>query len=140
MKRRVHKCRTKFCRGISTPSSHSPFCGKCRARRWKAAHPIPYAWNKLKYRARERGHEFTLTVEDFAALWKDGLLQLRGRNGHCLSINRKDGRHGYHVWNVEIKTVSENARLRWVPFFKSREAEQTAISEVSKKIREVYDF
>lgn len=132
------KCKTKFCRGVSTRSGHSPYCSKCRARRWKEAHPIAYAFNKLRFRAKERGHSFGLTLYDFTDLWNKGLGVNRRRNGHCVSIDRIDPSRGYHADNVQIMTVSENARKRYVPYFANKEQEEDAIRQAEAEVRAAY--
>lgn len=128
------KCRTKFCRGRTFPTGRSPYCSKCRARRWKANHPVSYAFAKLKFRAKERGHTFTLTLADFTALWNAGLGENRGRNGHCHSIDRIDPIKGYEPGNVQILTVSENVRRRYAvcPY------NEQEMAETSRQIAEAY--
>ena len=132
------KCATKFCRGLITEAGHSPYCGKCRARRWREKHPVAYAYNKLKYRAKERGHQFTLTRERFAELWNGGLSANHGKTKFSLCVDRIRPREGYHDGNVRLITLSENSRLRFVPFFKDREQEQLAIAETERAVAEAY--
>jgi hypothetical protein len=108
------KCRTPYCRKSPAPGAHSPYCSACNSRRWKAAHPVNYAYNKLKFRAKERGHAFNLTLETFTRLWNEGLGENRGRFANNVSINRIRPWEGYHDQNVEILTISVNSRLRWV--------------------------
>lgn len=111
------KCRTKFCRGVTSKTGHSPYCSKCRSRKWKAVNPLRYSYIKLKNRAKERGHEFTLTFEDYQRFAVEtGYDKLKGKEGHSLSINRKDATRGYHADNIEAISLSMNSRLRyWVP-------------------------
>lgn len=132
------KCRTKFCRGHAEPVKwHSPYCPKCISRRWKQAHPITYAFHKLKCRAKERGHEFTLSIAKFTELWHAGLGSLRGKTAQSMSINRIQNWRGYHDDNVEFKTLSENSRLRFVPYFKDKAQEAAEIAETEKKVAEM---
>jgi len=108
------KCRTPFCLGRRTKSGHSPYCAKCRARRFKEKHPLKYFFNKLRSRARERGHEFTLTFleyEHFATT--SGYAALKGKTKYSLSLNRKDPERGYHADNIEAVTLSMNTRLMY---------------------------
>ena len=128
------KCATKFCRGVATKSGHSCYCAKCRERRWKEAHPITYAFKKLRSRAAERGHAFHLSLAKFTELWNEGMGLIRGKTGHSMTIHRKNNNRGYFDDNVTFLTNSCNSRLRFVPFFKSKEAEAAAIAETSKVI------
>ena len=115
--RAVRKCRTKFCSGIAMKSGHSPFCSKCRSRRWKETNPVKYSFSKLRNRAKERGHDFALTFEEYTEFvhatdyWKN-----RGKTAQSLSINRIRPEEGYHAGNIEAITLSMNSRLRfWIP-------------------------
>lgn len=109
------KCRTKFCRGISRKNGHSPFCAKCRTRRFKEAHPLKYSFNLLRNRARHRGHEFALTFEQYEKFAQDTSYdKLKGKHKYSLSIHRKDGGRGYCFDNIEAVTLSENSRIEWV--------------------------
>lgn len=108
------KCATKFCRGNVGPRDRSPYCPKCRARRFKAAHPLKYAFNKLRNRARERGHAFTLTFADYEAFAvASGYDKLKGKFARALSIHRRDDGKGYEPGNLVAISLGLNARLRW---------------------------
>ena len=110
------KCRTKFCRGIVLPTSHSPYCGKCRSRRFSELHPLKYAYGKLKHRAIERGHAFELTFEQFSKFAiETGWLEKKGKTAQSLSINRIRNHEGYHVGNIEAVTLSWNSKLQFAP-------------------------
>ena len=81
----MSKCSVKFCRDVAI--GRSTKCSKCKTRVWKANHPDHYAYNKLKYRAKERGHEFALTLEEFKVLWSRKSNAL-GRTATSLSFDR----------------------------------------------------
>src|SRR6185295_3426400 len=72
----MRKCATKYCRGRTSPTQHSPFCPKCRSRHWRETHPVAYFFNKLRYRAKERGWDFSLARDQFEILWRQ-----KGLNG-----------------------------------------------------------
>ncbi len=99
-------------------ANHSPYCPKCRARRWKAAHPLKYSFNKLRNRARERGKEFSLRFKEYERFAKKTKYdQLKGKSGLSLSIDRKDNSQGYYVGNIRAITISENSRKSHVAYF-----------------------
>lgn len=127
-------CKTKFCRGRTTEGGHSPYCGKCRNRHWKERHPLKYSFHKLRNRAKERGHTFTITFADYERFaLETGYAELKGRTKHCLSIHRKEDHIGYEPGNIQAVTVSLNSRLKWanIPdYIKAEmiEAEQRALA------------
>ena len=132
------KCRTKFCRGHVAKNNrhHSPFCSKCRSRRFRAAHPAMAHFLDLKNRAKQRGHEFTITFEHYYKIvWLDsGYAEKHGKTKECLSVDRKENHIGYVPGNLQVLTVSENARKRFVPHFKNKAQEEAAIRETQKEI------
>ena len=79
-------------------------------REWKRKNPIKYFYSKLKYRAAERGHEFTLTLEEWSKFVSEhDLLAKRGKTATSLSVDRHDPRKGYSYDNLRVMTLSENA-------------------------------
>lgn len=110
----MKRCRTKHCREVATKSGHSPFCSKCRSRRFAEAHPLKYSFGKLRYRAGERGHSFELTFEQYQRFAVEtGYDKLKGKTQYSLSIDRKDGTKGYHADNIRAVSLSLNSRLKW---------------------------
>lgn len=108
------KCRTKHCRGRCFKSGKSPYCSKCRTRRFAAKYPISYHFAKLRNRAKERGKEFTLTLEQYTHFWNSsGYAERRGKTAESLSINRKDNSRGYHFDNIEAIPLTYNARFQY---------------------------
>jgi hypothetical protein len=128
------RCRTKFCRGITTDGGHSPYCGKCRNRRWKAKSPLKYAFAKLRNRAKERGHSFSLTFAEYEKFAiQTGYAELKGKTKYSLSIDRRDPSRGYHSDNIRAVSLSLNTRLQWanIPAWLKEEmveAERQALS------------
>lgn len=132
------KCRTKFCRGIVHKSCHSPWCAKCKAKRWKAASPVGYFYHKLRTSANRRGILFLLTRQKFAELWNGGLAANHGKTKFCLSVDRVNNQLGYLDSNVQLLTLTNNVRKQFVPFFRDQAQMDAEIAETSRKIREAY--
>lgn len=128
------RCKTKRCRKPVLPSGRSPYCSRCRARHWRDRHPISYFFAKLRYRAKERGHLFTLTREQFTDLWQQKGLN-GGKTKFSLSFHRIINSEGYHHGNLELRTLSENSRLKYVPYFANKAQEEAAIAETSAQIK-----
>ena len=109
-------CKTKFCRGQVLANSKSPFCSKCRSRRFKEKHPLKYYFNLLRCRARERGKLFLLKFEEYEAFCRStNYDQLKGKTALSLSIDRIDNSGPYSAENIQAITLAENSRKRFVP-------------------------
>lgn len=117
---KARKCATKLCRGLTTSGCHSPYCGKCRTRRWKAAYPAHEKFNNLRKRAKQRGHTFTMTREKYVELWDNWLKHNHGRAAWAFTIDRIKSSKGYSDDNVQVLTRSENSRKEYVPFFRKQ--------------------
>lgn len=133
------KCATKFCRGIATQTGHSPYCSRCRGRRFAKAHPITNHWMKLKYRAAERGIEFKLTLEEYTEFWNSsGYGLLHGKTSHSLSIDRIDSSKGYVKGNIRAVTLSYNSRRQFVPYFQNSAPDAEELRRVERLVQEAY--
>ena len=121
----MRRCKTRWCRGNAR--SHSPFCGKCFWRRLKEVNPLKYSFWKLKHRARERGHSFLLTFDEYKEFSiQSGYAEWKGKTAESLSINRIDPEKGYQKDNIEAVTLSYNSRLQHAPIPKDVLAKLTA--------------
>ena len=105
-------CRAPRCARRCKPKS--PWCGRCANRQWKAKHPLRYSFSSLRVRARQRGHAFELTFDDYVTFAKaTGYDQLKGKTKTSLSIDRIDPAKGYRRDNIRAVTLSENSRFRY---------------------------
>jgi heterodisulfide reductase subunit C len=134
------KCLTKFCKERASKKLwRSPYCSKCRSRRWRANKPVESAFHRLKHHAKERGHKFTLTLEYFRAFCvASDYIAKRGKSGTSASIDRINDALGYEPGNLQVITLSENSRKRFVPYFKNKQEMEDAIAETERKVREAY--
>jgi len=135
-----HKCATKHCRGLATKSSHSNKCSKCRGRQWRKNHPAKAHYHDLRNRAKQRGHEFTISFEYYhTVVWLgSGYAEKHGKTKESLSVDRIKNHLGYIPGNLQVMTVSENSRKRFVPYFKNKADEDAAIKEAERKVREAF--
>ena len=103
------RCATPGCR--KKRKGFARLCSKCLARQWAERHPISYTLSKLRWNAKRRGKAFTLTLEQFTAfcLSHPDYLTAKGRHSRCLSIDRRDAKEGYHIWNIRLLTVGKNS-------------------------------
>lgn len=131
----MSKCATKFCRGRASVSGKSPYCSKCRSRRFREKHPITAAFMNLKASANRRGIEFTITLEYFTAFWKENDLDGNyGCKAGDLTVDRKNETLGYIPGNLQALTNSENVRKRWVPYFRALHADEIREAENAVKM------
>ena len=110
----VKFCRNKTCRNTKVRKDGSPIyhkmCGKCQSRREKQRNPIRYFYRRLRNRAKERGHYFGLTLEEWTKfVTEHDLLAKRGKTATSLSVDRHDPRIGYVYSNLRVLTLSKNS-------------------------------
>jgi hypothetical protein len=76
----------------------------------KRRDPISYIYSHRKQRAKARGHEWTLTLENFRD-WCEwtGYHHNTGRTSESASIDRRLNQYGYHVWNLACVPLGANA-------------------------------
>ncbi|RTQ52293.1 hypothetical protein EJV47_04530 [Hymenobacter gummosus] len=107
-KRRQGKCLRYGC--SNKAGAHKKFCPKHHHQAQKANDPISYIYSMRKQRAKQRGHEWTITLDNFRD-WCEwtGYHQRTGRVTSALSIDRKDPAHGYHIWNIQPLAYGANS-------------------------------
>lgn len=134
------KCRTKFCRGVAWKHCKNVHCPKCVNRRWRERNPLRYFFNKLRYRARERGKVFTITFEYYCQLvLASGYLEKKGKTASSLSLNRINDALGYVPGNIEVITLSENSRKAWVPYYRQlKEEAEAAMAALTREETEPF--
>lgn len=93
---------------MARPGRHQ--CHTCRSRAYTARHPDIVSFLNLKKSAKRRGHEFSLTIQEFREFAaKYDYLDKRGRQAWGYTVDRVDREQGYHAWNIQVLTNSENA-------------------------------
>ena len=110
-------------------------------RRWRERNPLRYFFNKLRYRARERGKVFSLTFEYYCKLVRaSGYLEKKGKTATSLSIDRIDEKLGYVPGNVQVITLSENSRKAWVPYYRQlQEDAEAAVAAAEQEAAKLMD-
>jgi hypothetical protein len=115
-----------LCRGYRCQNKHGiATAGLCYKHYWqhkKRRDLVAYLFHQKKSRANQRGKvqpwgrvpgwpAWTLTLEN----WREwcaatGYASKTGRKGSSMTLDRKDNRYGYHVWNLAPLTLSQNSR------------------------------
>lgn len=101
--------------GCNAFTKGNSLCFKHKRIKQKIENPLRYWFDVLRQNARSRGIEFLLTIEEFDKFCKKtGYLELKGKGADNLSIDRKDFRKGYVYDNLQLLTLAQNSRKRWI--------------------------
>ncbi|MFD1469883.1 hypothetical protein ACFQ48_16765 [Hymenobacter caeli] len=107
-KRLQHRCQRRGCG--SPAGKKKALCSKHHHQALKARDIISYIYSARKQRAKARGKEWTITLANFRDWCQfTGYHREKGRTAASASIDRKDGRHGYHVWNIRSIPYGANS-------------------------------
>lgn len=111
-------------------------CNPCRNLRYKTNQPIRYGYFKLKFRAKERGHEFNLSLDEYTQLYRQGYGAAKGRTVKSLQLDRIDPSRGYEIGNLRVVTSEFNGRRMFVPYFQNLRRSPTAdeVAEVEREL------
>lgn len=108
-KKRKGKCTSYRC--VKPLVKNSNLCHSCKKERFKLNNPVKYAWMVLRNNAKRRKKDFSLTLEEFKLFCvKTKLLVGRGIEKDSWHIDRIDEDEGYHAWNIQVLTNSENIK------------------------------
>lgn len=79
--------------------------------RWRKKYPMKAAYHTLKYNARRRGKEFTLTFAEFEQFAiETKLLTKRGVKSSSYTVDRIDSSKGYTIDNIQVLPKGVNCR------------------------------
>lgn len=71
--------------------------------------PVYDRYFNFKNNALRRSKEFTITLEQFREFClKTGYIISKGMRGRRCTVDRKDNKEGYHIWNIQILTINKN--------------------------------
>jgi hypothetical protein len=106
------KCSTPGCTNENRPGRK--ICTACKTRKHRAQHPLKYWFDTLKQNAKRRGKPFTLTLTEFECFCqRTGYDKLKGKTATSLSVDRKNDNEGYHAWNIQAITLSDNSKKKY---------------------------
>lgn len=85
-------------------------CHKHYARKLREKDPVAVRYNQFKNNAKTRGKVFSITLDEFRGFCaRTGYIVKKGRRGKAATIDRRCNAHGYHIWNIQILTLSQNS-------------------------------
>jgi len=126
---KCRECRGTLVEGVNwltkDRTAGRPWCRNCdnaARKQWNQDNPVKYLFGSARHRAKKRGYEFTITLDDIVIPKKCPLLGLPLvlNIGHVkensASIDRIDSSKGYvpgNVWVISYKanTIKTNASL-----------------------------
>jgi hypothetical protein len=86
-------------------------CFKHYRRRRKELDPVAERYAQFKSKSKARGIENSVTLDEFRSFAKrTGYIHVKGRRGQNATIDRICNVHGYHLWNMQLLTNTQNAR------------------------------
>lgn len=125
------RCKTEHCRHRCTKSGRSPFCARCRYRRFAAKFPLKSAFNNLRKRAKQRGHAFELTFAEYSDFcYRTGYDILKGKGKFYLTIHRVDPSLGYRADNIRAVRSITNVRFNYTDY--GRHIAELEAEEIAK--------
>lgn len=106
-KHKRNLCITPYCK--KKPHKKEYQCSSCRTNKYRAKHPLFYAYKTLKYNAKRRKKEFSLTFKQFENFAKKNkYMNKKGTRAKSFTIDRIDETKGYHFDNIQCITLREN--------------------------------
>lgn len=107
--KKPHLCVAYACK--NNKSKYDRFCSKHSKRFQKFKNPVKYTFNNKKNRAKQRGIEWGLSLEEFTEFCEENnYMELKGRRAESMSIDRKDPKIGYFKGNLQPLSLSDNTK------------------------------
>ncbi len=73
--------------------------------------PIYDRYVNFKRNALNRKKDFTISLQEFRYFCeKTGYIIKKGMRGRICSVDRIENQHGYHIWNIQLKTALANTK------------------------------
>lgn len=86
-------------------------CSKHYHRYRKIIDPVYDRYANFKRNAIKRHKDFTITLEEFRDFCtRTGYIICKGKRGRNCTIDRIKNQHGYHIWNIQIKSNVANIK------------------------------
>lgn len=71
--------------------------------------PVYTRFENFKSNAVGRNIVFTITLQEFRDFCqRTGYIIKKGRRGRAYSVDRINNKFGYHIWNIQLLTMTQN--------------------------------
>jgi hypothetical protein len=98
-------------RDLSTRPNSVQLCGTHHKELWRLNNLVHAAYDNLRASARKRKIVFTLTLQHFnEIIAPTAYMDDKGKQRHCLHIDRKETALGYVDGNIQVLTCTENVQ------------------------------
>lgn len=101
----AYACRKKPCdrkRGL---------CHMHYQRHRRIVDPVYDRYFNFRNNALRRHKGFTITLQEFRDFChREGYIICKGKRGRNCTIDRIENQHGYHIWNIQIKSNLANIK------------------------------
>jgi hypothetical protein len=108
-RRKANRCNFNTCKA-KRGAGKLAYCNRHNYLVKKARDPIREIFYRRRGNAARRGKDWTITLDNF----RDWCLftnyhNKTSRSAYGLTIDRKDSRHGYHIWNIRTLRYDANS-------------------------------
>jgi len=113
-----------------------PMCAKHVREKQKYDNPLSYWFSVLRQNANHRKVEFLLTLEEFTLFCqRTNYLEKKGKKSGSYSIDRIKSHIGYRLENLQVLTLSQNSKKKWIDL-KIQFGRYPTDEEISKFIKD----
>jgi len=101
-------CCAYACKNKPNPKKKG-FCHKHYGIYRRIIDPVYNRYTNFKHNALRRGKDFCISLIEFREFCQDtGYIVTKGMRGKKCSIDRKDNRFGYYIWNIQLLSLKAN--------------------------------
>ena len=96
-------------------TKHYKLCFKHKREKQKIENPLRYWFDILRQNAKRREIDFGLTIEEFKLFCdRTNYLEKKGQDAGSYTIDRIKNSIGYYLDNLQVLTLSQNSRKRFI--------------------------
>jgi len=96
-------CRNKPC------AKKRGLCHKHYHRYRRIIDPVYNRYANFRQKALTRKKEFTITLIEFRLFCEQtGYIINKGMRGYRYTVDRINNKYGYHIWNIQLLSMTEN--------------------------------
>jgi hypothetical protein len=107
------KLKGVFCCAYACKNKPNPkkggLCHKHFARKRRESDPVGTRYGQMKGKAKQRGIDFSFTLDEFRDWCKRTGYLKKGVRGFAATVDRRCNAQGYHIWNMQLMSHRANA-------------------------------